>query len=146
MRSTFIVGFPGETDDDFDRLMAFLEAAELDRVGCFTYSPVDGASANSLPDPVPEAVKAERQARFMALQARISREKLERKIGQEMIVLVDEVLPRRVIARSAGDAPEIDGRVMVDGEWELDPGDFIQVRITAADDHDLYAEPTNVDD
>ncbi|MFM1892834.1 MAG: hypothetical protein RLZ44_1911, partial [Pseudomonadota bacterium] len=141
IRSTFIVGFPGETEDDFRQLLEFIEAAQLDRVGCFSYSAVDGAAANALPDPVPEAVKEERRERFMALQARISRDKLAARVGQETVVLVDAVEEHRVIARTPGDAPEIDGQVFIDGAWELEPGDFIEVRVTASDEHDLYAEP-----
>ena len=141
LRSTFIVGFPGESEADFEQLLDFLRAADLDRVGCFSYSPVDGAAANSLPDQVPEPVKQERLARFMAVQAEISRHRLAAKIGREMLVLVDEVEESRVIARSAGDAPEIDGCVIVEGAWDLDPGDFIRVRIIAAGDHDLFARP-----
>ena len=140
LRSTFIVGFPGETEEDFARLLDFIEEARLDRVGCFAYSPVDGAAANALPDPVPEAVKVEREARFMAVQSRISAEKLREKVGSDQIVLVDEVREDRVIARSAADAPEIDGNVVIDGAWALDPGDFIRVRITGSGAHDLQAE------
>ncbi|MBK1706293.1 30S ribosomal protein S12 methylthiotransferase RimO [Halochromatium glycolicum] len=143
LRSTFIVGFPGETDADFEQLLAFLREARLDRVGCFSYSPVEGAAANALPDPVPEEVKQERHQRFMAVQAEISRAKLAERIGRREIVLVDEVLEEQVIARSHADAPEIDGSVIIDGAWELDPGDFIEVEITASDEHDLYAEPVN---
>ena len=145
LRSTFIVGFPGETEADFAELLEFLREAQLDRVGCFTYSPVEGAAANALPDPVPEEVKAERQARFMEVQAAISADKLRRKVGTDQIVLVDEVHEDHVIARSAADAPEIDGNVIIDGGWDLDPGDFIEVRIIAADEHDLYAEPVDPD-
>ncbi|NBC49318.1 MAG: 30S ribosomal protein S12 methylthiotransferase RimO [Gammaproteobacteria bacterium] len=141
LRSTFIVGFPGETDADFEQLLAFLREAQLDRVGCFSYSPVAGAAANALPDPVPDTLKEERHERFMAVQAEISRAKLAARIGRREIVLVDEVLEERVIARSHADAPEIDGAVIIDGAWELDPGDFIEVEITASDEHDLYAEP-----
>ncbi|MGB5735872.1 MAG: 30S ribosomal protein S12 methylthiotransferase RimO, partial [Thiohalocapsa sp.] len=141
LRSTFIVGFPGETEVDFELLLAFLREAQLDRVGCFAYSPVDGAAANALADPVPEALKQERLERFMAVQAEISRAKLAARVGQRMIVLVDEVEEDRVIARSHADAPEIDGTVIIDGAWELAPGDFIEVDITASADHDLYAEP-----
>jgi ribosomal protein S12 methylthiotransferase len=143
LRSTFIVGFPGETEADFEQLLDFLRAARLDRVGCFSYSPVAGAAANALPDPVPEAVKAERHQRFMAVQAEISRAKLAERVGKREIVLVDEVLDEQVIARSYGDAPEIDGNVIIDGAWELDPGDFIAVEITGSDAHDLYAEPVS---
>jgi ribosomal protein S12 methylthiotransferase len=141
LRSTFIVGFPGETDADFEQLLAFLREARLDRVGCFSYSPVEGAAANALPDPVPEALKEERRQRFMAVQAEISRAKLAERIGKREVVLVDEVLEEQVIARSVADAPEIDGTVIIDGAWELDPGDFIEVEITASGEHDLFARP-----
>ncbi len=145
LRSTFIVGFPGETDEDFEQLLAFLREARLDRVGCFSYSPVEGAAANALPDPVPEPLKEERRERFMALQAAISREKLAERVGRRAIVLVDEVHEQQVIARSAADAPEIDGRVLIEGAWELDPGDFIEVEIIASTEHDLIGEPVNAD-
>ncbi|HHO70000.1 MAG TPA: 30S ribosomal protein S12 methylthiotransferase RimO, partial [Halothiobacillus sp.] len=114
LRSTFIVGFPGETEADFQILLDFLEEAQLDRVGCFTYSPVDGAAANELANPVPEAIKQERLERLMAVQARISAEKLARKIGQTMTVLVDEIDEEGAIARSPADAPEIDGNVFIE--------------------------------
>lgn len=146
LRSTFIVGFPGETDADFEQLLEFVKEAQMDRVGCFEYSPVEGAAANALPDPVPDALKRERNAAFMALQAEISAQKLQQKIGTEMTVLVDEVESSCVIARGPGDAPEIDGNVIVEGEWDLQPGDFINVAITAADEHDLFAEPSEVDE
>jgi ribosomal protein S12 methylthiotransferase len=141
LRSTFIVGFPGETEAEFEELLDFLRAARLDRVGCFPYSPVEGASANALPDPVPEPVKQERVERFMAVQAEISRAKLAERIGQRLTVLVDEVGEDEVIARSYADAPEIDGEVIIAGAWELDPGDFIEVEVTDAGDHDLWAQP-----
>jgi len=141
LRSTFIVGFPGETESEFEELLDFIRAAELDRVGCFAYSPVAGAAANDLPDPVPEPVKAERLARFMALQAQISRAKLTRRVGQRLTVLVDEVGEDQVVARSYGEAPEIDGVVIIPGAWELDPGDFIEVEVTGSDDHDLWGRP-----
>ncbi|MCW8883315.1 MAG: 30S ribosomal protein S12 methylthiotransferase RimO [Sedimenticola sp.] len=141
LRSTFIVGFPGETEDDFLELLDFLEEAQLDRVGCFAYSPVEGATANALPDQVPETLKQERLARFMALQEEISRTRLTQKIGKKMIVLVDGVTEEGVIARSGADAPEIDGNVLIAGGWDLEPGDFIEVEITGSDAHDLYAEP-----
>nr|WP_093191483.1 30S ribosomal protein S12 methylthiotransferase RimO [Thiocapsa sp. KS1] len=141
LRSTFIVGFPGETEADFEELLDFLRAARLDRVGCFPYSPVEGATANALPDPVPEPVKHERVERFMAVQAEISRAKLAERIGQRLTVLVDEVGEDEVIARSYADAPEIDGEVIIAGAWELDPGDFIEVEVTDAGDHDLWAQP-----
>ncbi len=146
MRSTFIVGFPGETEDDFEILLDFLRAARLDRVGCFAYSPVSGAAANALPNPVPEAVREERLARFMEVQAEISREKLAARIGQRLTVLVDEVEEDRVIARSYADAPEIDGNVMVPGAWDLEAGDFIEVEVTGAGDHDLWATPVDTED
>ncbi len=141
LRSTFIVGFPGETDADFEQLLDFLREAELDRVGCFSYSAVAGAEANELPNPVPESLKEERRQRFMTLQAEISREKLARRVGKREIVLVDEVEDERLIARSYADAPEIDGTVIVDGAWDLEPGNFIEVEITASGEHDLFAEP-----
>lgn len=141
LRSTFIVGFPGETEAEFEELLDFIREARLDRVGCFAYSPVAGAQANALPGALPEAVREERRARFMQVQTAISREKLQAKIGSEMIVLVDEVREKQVVARSAADAPEIDGRVIIPGGWELDAGDFIRVRITNATAHDLQAEP-----
>ncbi|WP_374601488.1 30S ribosomal protein S12 methylthiotransferase RimO [Arenimonas sp.] len=140
IRSTFIVGFPGETEDDFEQLLAFIDQAELDRVGAFAYSPVDGAAANALPDPVPEEVKQERLARFMALQAEISAEKLERKVGTVQRCLVDAIDGELAIARSMADAPEIDGLVQIqDGEAAgLKPGDFCEVRIMGSDEHDLF--------
>src|SRR5690606_22667207 len=114
LRSTFIVGFPGETDADFEELLGFLEEAQLDRVGCFQYSAVDGAQANALPDHVPEEVKQERWERFMALQQDISAERLQQKVGLEMDVLVDAIEDDRAIARSKADAPEIDGLVYLE--------------------------------
>ncbi|WP_407276506.1 30S ribosomal protein S12 methylthiotransferase RimO [Halothiobacillus sp. DCM-1] len=141
LRSTFIVGFPGETEDDFAQLLDFLDEAQLDRVGAFAYSPVDGATANALPNPVPEEVKQERLARFMARQAEISAAKLQRKIGQTVDVLIDEVDDDGAIGRSAADAPEIDGVVILPGITDVQPGDFVEVTITAADEHDLWGEP-----
>jgi ribosomal protein S12 methylthiotransferase len=146
LRSTFIVGFPGETEAQFEALLDFIEEAQLDRVGCFAYSPVAGAAANELPGAVPEAVKEERRARFMQRQAAISRQRLAAKVGREMVVLVDEVGEKKVVARSAADAPEIDGRVYIPGAWELEPGDFIRVRITGASAHDLQGEPLEWED
>lgn len=146
LRSTFIVGFPGETEAEFEDLLAFLQEAQLDRVGCFAYSPVDGAAANQLPGALPLEVREERQARFMQVQAEISRQRLQAKVGREMVVLIDEVNQKQVIARSSADAPEIDGRVFIPGGWELEPGDFIKVKITAATAHDLQAEPIEVDE
>ena len=142
LRSTFIVGFPGETEDDFDQLLEFIQEAQLDRVGCFAYSPVDGAAANALPDPVAEEVKQDRLQRFMEIQAEISRDKLALQVGREMVVLIDEVQDGRIIARGPGDAPEVDGLVIIDGDWDdVGPGDFIEVQVTGYDDHDLFAEP-----
>jgi ribosomal protein S12 methylthiotransferase len=141
IRSTFIVGFPGETEADFEELLEFLEAARLDRVGCFAYSPVAGAAANDLPRQLPDSLREERLERFMAVQAEISRKKLSERIGQRLTVLVDEVQEEEVIARSYADAPEIDGNVIVPGPWDLDPGDFIEVEVTGAGDHDLWARP-----
>jgi len=141
IRSTFIVGFPGETEQDFQLLLDFLQEAQLDRVGCFTYSPVEGAAANALPDPVPEEAKQERYARFMELQAEISAAKLERKVGREMTVLVDEITDDgTAIARSPADAPEIDGVVIIENSEGLEVGEFARVRITDAGEHDLWAE------
>ncbi len=139
IRSTFIVGFPGETAAEFAALLEFLETAELDRVGCFAYSPVAGAAANALPDPVPEAIKEERRARFMATQARISARRLAAKVGRELKVLVDAVEPGRAIARSAADAPEIDGSVLIEDGRELAVGEFVRVRVVGSSEHDLRA-------
>jgi ribosomal protein S12 methylthiotransferase len=139
LRSTFIVGFPGETEAEFEQLLEFLEEAQLDRVGCFAYSSVEGAAANMLPDPVPEKVKEERRARFMATQEKISAERLTRKIGKRMIVLIDDVNKNKAIARSTADAPEIDGLIYINKAKNVKPGDFIEVEVTRSDAHDLYA-------
>ena len=140
IRSTFIVGFPGETEADFEELLAFIDQAELDRVGAFAYSPVEGAAANALPGAVPDEVKQERLARFMELQAQISAEKLERKVGTVQRCLVDAIDGELAIARSMADAPEIDGLVQIqDGAAAgLKPGDFCDVRIMGSDEHDLF--------
>jgi len=142
LRSTFIVGFPGETDAEFEELLDFLDEAQLDRVGAFAYSPVDGAAANALPDPVPEDVKQERLARFMERQAAISEARLAAKVGTVQQVIVDAIDGDLAIARSMADAPEIDGLVQVqDGrEAGLRPGEFASVRIMGSDEHDLYGE------
>ena len=137
IRSTFIAGFPGETEQEFRDLLAFLEEAQLDRVGCFAYSPVEGAVANGLPDPVPDEVREERRARFMAVQERISAARLARKVGSTIEVLVDEVHGARAIARSRADAPEIDGVVHVSGARGLRVGQRADVLVTGADAHDL---------
>ncbi len=139
MRSTFIVGFPGETEAEFEQLLEFLQEAQLDRVGCFAYSPVEGAAANALPDHVPEEVKEERRARFMAVQEEISTARLTRKIGKRMTVLVDEIQKNKAIARSTADAPEIDGVVYINNAKKMKPGEFIEVEITGSDAHDLRA-------
>jgi ribosomal protein S12 methylthiotransferase len=148
IRSTFIVGFPGETEEDFETLLDFIDEVELDRVGAFAYSPVDGAKANDLPDALPEEVKQERLARFMQLQAEISAEKLQRKVGTVQTVLVDSVDGELAIARSKADAPEIDGTVQIqDGEAAgLKPGQFVDVTIMGADEHDLFALVNPEDD
>ena len=139
IRSTFIVGFPGETEAEFEELLAFVAEAQLDRVGCFAYSPVEGAKANALPGAVPDAVKQERLARFMQAQAAVSAKRLSAKVGRELEVLVDDVEGRVALARSAADAPEIDGLVRVKGAKGAKPGDFLRVRVTAAGEHDLDA-------
>jgi ribosomal protein S12 methylthiotransferase len=139
IRSTFIVGFPGETESEFEELLAFLEEAELDRVGCFAYSPVEGAAANALPDPVPEEIKEERRARLMQLQARISKRKLQRKVGNTLTVLVDEVQANRAVARSYAEAPQIDGLIYVEHGTHLKAGELVRVEVQRADEHDLYA-------
>ena len=140
IRSTFIVGFPGETEVEFEALLEFLEAAQLDRVGCFSYSPVEGAAANALADPVPPEMKEERRERFMAAQERISAARLERKIGQTLKVIVDDVGNDGAQARSSGDAPEIDGVVHIARARRLKVGEFAQVKVERSDAHDLYAK------
>ena len=145
IRSTFIAGFPGETDAEFEELLEFLREAQLDRVGCFTYSPVEGARANALPDHVPDEIKEERRGRLMELQAEISTAKLQAKIGKTMQVIIDEVGPDGAMARSSADAPEIDGQVYINKpkgkKLALKQGEFTNVRISDADAHDLWAEP-----
>ena len=141
VRSTFIVGFPGETEAEFEELLSFLREAELDRVGCFAYSPVEGAAANALPGAVPEEVREERRARLMALQAGISAARLARKVGRTLSVLVDEVGEEGAVARSAADAPEIDGQVYMPEPGDMRPGELYPVRIVEAGEHDLWAEP-----
>ena len=139
LRSTFIVGFPGETEDDFDRLLDFLDEAQLDRVGCFTYSAVEGATANALANPVPEELKQERLRRFMEKQAGISEARLKRKIGSTQQVLIDEVSEAGAVARSRADAPEIDGLVYLEGAHDLRTGDFADAIIDDTDEHDMWA-------
>ena len=140
LRSTFIVGFPGETDAQFEYLLDFLDEAQLDRVGCFTYSPVDGATANAIHPAVPEEVKGERLARFMEKQAAISARKLQQKIGRELEVLIDEVGLDGSIGRTQADAPEIDGQIYLLDDVDVKPGDRVRVRVTDADEHDLWGE------
>jgi ribosomal protein S12 methylthiotransferase len=139
LRSTFIVGFPGETERDFEMLLEFLREAALDRVGCFTYSAVEGAPANALPDAVPEEVKQERWERFMAAQQEISRARLADRIGSTLEILVDSVDGNTAIGRSYADAPDIDGVVHVDEVADLTPGRRATVVIEGADDYDLFA-------
>jgi ribosomal protein S12 methylthiotransferase len=141
LRSTFIVGFPGETDAEFEELLQWLDAAQLDRVGCFRYSPVEGATANALPGAVPSAVMDERYARFMEKAAAISEARMAAKVGREIQVLVDRVDGASAIARSQADAPEIDGVVNVKKARGLKPGEFARVRVTSAGTYDLAAEP-----
>ena len=139
IRSTFIVGFPGETEEDFEELLDWMKEAQLDRVGCFEYSPVEGAAANALSHPVPAEIKEERYARFMELSRHISTQRLAHKVGRTMQVLVDRIDADAAIARSASDAPEIDGTVKILGAGGLKVGEFVQVRITGADAYDLEA-------
>jgi ribosomal protein S12 methylthiotransferase len=142
IRSTFIVGFPGETDADFDELLDFLEIAQLDRVGCFTYSAVDGAAANALFNHVPEAIKQERYHRFMLKQQAISAARLQQRIGQQVTVLIESRSKQGYSGRCYADAPEIDGLVHVCSETRLPLGEFCRVKITGADEYDLYATPS----
>ena len=142
IRSTFIAGFPGETEAEFQELLDFLSEAELDRVGCFAYSDVEGAKANELPDPVPEAVREERRGRLMELQEKISAKRLKAKVGKTLKVLVDEIDEEgQALARSSADAPEIDGLVIIEDGAKLEPGEFAEVKVTRAGSHDLYAKP-----
>lgn len=144
IRSTFIVGFPGETEEDFNELLEFLMEAKLDRVGAFKYSPVEGAAANELENPVDEATKEDRLQRFMDCQAEISWQKLKDKVGKTIEVLVDDVTDEgEVIARSFADAPEVDGLVYLPDNLAVNVGDKLNVQITDCDEHDLFAEPIN---
>jgi ribosomal protein S12 methylthiotransferase len=141
IRSTFVVGFPGETEQDFELLLRFLEDARLDRVGCFAYSPVEGAAANALPHAVPEEVKEERRHRLMALQERISASRLAARVGSTLTVLVDRSDAHGAIARCHADAPDIDGVVYVEGRRGLQAGELLEVEVTQSDAHDLWAVP-----
>jgi ribosomal protein S12 methylthiotransferase len=145
IRSTFVVGFPGETEEDFQILLDWLEEAQLDRVGCFKYSPVDGATANDLPDHVPEDIQQDRWERFMQTQQRISTAKLQARIGQVIPIIVDEVTDEEVIARTYGDAPEIDGNIFLPPGYDLQPGDTLYAEVMSADEYDLYGEPVEVE-
>ncbi len=140
LRSTFIVGFPGETERDFETLLDFVAEARLARVGCFKYEPVDGAVANDLPGAVPEEVKEERWHRFMSAQQKVSQSIMQARVGREIDVLIDEVDEEGAIGRSAWDAPEIDGSVFLNGETELAAGDMVRARIMHADEYDLWGE------
>jgi len=143
IRSTFIAGFPGETEAEFEHLLDFLREAELDRVGCFAYSPVEGAAANALPGQLADEVREERRARFMQVQEEISARRLARKVGTVQRVLIDEVGPTVSMGRTAADAPEIDGVVYVKtGRRKLAPGDFVETKITSAEEHDLHGSLT----
>jgi ribosomal protein S12 methylthiotransferase len=139
IRSTFIVGYPGETEKEFQALLEFIEAAQLDRVGCFQYSAVEGAQANTLPNPVPEEVKEARWIQFMALQQTISACKLQQKVGSSQSILIDTVSDEGSLGRTRADAPEIDGIVHLPGVTEFQPGDLVEAEITSADDYDLWA-------
>ncbi|MEN9465371.1 MAG: hypothetical protein RL217_1552 [Pseudomonadota bacterium] len=141
IRSTFIVGFPGETEAEFEELLTWLEEAQLDRVGCFKYSPVEGAAANDLPDPVSEEVKEERYARFMEKQQEISAKKMQQKIGTRIQVIVDEIDEEGAVARTVGDAPGIDGMVYLNDFFDCAPGDILAVDVEHADEYDLWASP-----
>jgi len=143
VRSSFVVGFPGETEEDFQYLLDWLEEAQLDRVGAFKFEPVSGAAANALPDPVAEEVKQERYERIMALSARISAEKLEAKIGKMLDVLVDTVDSETggATGRSKADAPEIDGEVHLRDAGHFKAGDIVSVRVEDSDEHDLFGVP-----
>jgi len=140
LRSTFIVGFPGETDDDFEHLLDWLREAQLDRVGCFEYSPVEGAVANDIAAHVPEELKKERWNRFMEVQQEISASKLQKRIGQELEVLVDGVEGENALGRSYADAPDIDGLVIIEGANQLAPGSLVKVKVVHADEYDLWGE------
>ena len=145
IRSTFIVGFPGETEREFQELLEFLEKAQLDRVGCFKYSPVEGARANDLPGQVDEDMKQDRLDLFMQVQEQISRNKLQQRIGQQLTVLVDDVNDHEIMARSQYDAPEVDGLVIIEDDISVKPGDWLRVKVIDSDEHDLYAEAVEQD-
>ncbi len=141
LRSTFVVGFPGETERDFEMLLEWLEEAELDRVGCFKYSPVDGAKANAHPNHIAPELQQERWERFMQTQQAISARKLQRRIGTIQPILIDEVDEEGAIGRTYADAPQIDGMVYLNGFQDCAPGDFVEVKIEHADEYDLWGTP-----
>ena len=141
VRSTFIVGFPGETEEDFQYLLDWIGEARLDRVGCFKYEPVEGAKANALDGAVPEEVKEERWHRFMQAQQTVSEEIMAARVGRTVQVLIDEVDEDGAVGRTVWDAPEIDGSVFLEGAVDLKPGDMLAARILDADAYDLWAEP-----
>lgn len=145
IRSTLIVGFPGESESEFQEMLHFLDEARLDRVGCFKYSPVRGAAANQLPDPVPESVKERRFEQLMELQASISAELLRQRVGKRQTVLVDAITEEGALARGRGDAPEIDGRILIEDAMQLAPGDFVEVLIEDSDEYDLWASQLDPD-
>ena len=140
VRSTFIVGFPGETERDFSELLEFLREAQLDRVGCFVYSPVSGARANELPDPVDPQLAEERLQALMEVQAEVSKDRLGSRVGSQVEVVIDDVEADTAIARSYAESPEVDGIIQVSGAGDLSPGQRLDVRITHFDEHDLLAE------
>jgi ribosomal protein S12 methylthiotransferase len=139
LRSTFITGFPGETETEFNELLDFLDVAQLDRVGAFAYSPVAGAAANALSGALPEAVREERKMRLLRHQEDISTQRLEAKIGRTLTVLVDDIDDEGAIARTMGDAPDVDGLVYISDGHDLEVGEFAEVTITDCDVHDLHA-------
>jgi ribosomal protein S12 methylthiotransferase len=138
IRSTFIVGFPGETEAEFEELLDFIRAAQLDRVGCFAYSPVEGATANALPDAVPDAIKQARLERFMAVQSEISAARLQARIGQEYLVVIDEITAEGAVGRCYADAPEVDGVVHLNNFYDAQPGERVWAEIIHADEHDIW--------
>ena len=146
IRSTFIVGFPGETDEDFQHLLEFLQNAKLDRVGCFSYSPVEGATANKLDDPVDPDLAEERREVLMATQARISSERLQLRVGTTCVAIIDEVTPTEIIARSYAESPEVDGVIRINSGQDLKSGDQVFIKITNSDEYDLFGELTTESD
>jgi ribosomal protein S12 methylthiotransferase len=139
IRSTFIVGFPGETEAEFEELLDFIREAELDRVGCFAYSPVEGAVANDLPDPVDEEVKQQRLERFMAVQSEISAARLKARVGQEYQIVIDSVDAEGAVGRCYADAPEVDGVVHLNGVYDVKPGQRVWAEVIHTNEHDMWA-------